>query len=66
MVILATIDLMAVICSQLAFERIGRKMPYVLNMWLVGLLAVIASFLPNSKKNVKQESRQQILLNAEL
>jgi OCT family organic cation transporter-like MFS transporter 4/5 len=44
--LLATNELIAIICTHFAFEKFGRKIPYVINMGLGGLSLLGVLFIP--------------------
>lgn len=47
--LLATNELFAIICTHLAFNKFGRKIPYVLNMGLASLALLGVLFVPKSR-----------------
>jgi len=52
----ATVELFAIICSQFAFNKYGRKIPYVINMAIAGLSLLLVIFVPksNSLKTIEK------------
>ena len=48
--LLATNELFAVICTHFAFEKFGRKIPYVLSMGLAGISLLGVLFIPKCNK----------------
>ena len=46
--LLATNELFAIICTHFAFDKFGRRIPYVLNMGLAGLALLGVVFVPKS------------------
>jgi hypothetical protein len=51
--LLATTELAAIVVSQFAFQKIGRKIPYVVNMGIAGLSMFLVYFIPKCKNHEK-------------
>lgn len=48
--LLATNELVAIMCSHFAFNKFGRKIPYVINMSLAGVSLLLVLFIPKCKQ----------------
>ncbi len=48
--LLATVELIGVLCSQFAYEKIGRKIPYTVNMMIAGVTLLVVYFIPKCDK----------------
>jgi OCT family organic cation transporter-like MFS transporter 4/5 len=44
--LMATVELIAVLCSEYAYKIIGRKIPYVVNMSIAGVILLVVFFVP--------------------
>jgi hypothetical protein len=44
--LMATVEFFAVLCSGYAYEKIGRKMPYIVNMSITGVILIVVFFIP--------------------
>jgi hypothetical protein len=54
--LLATTELVAIVCSQFAYEKIGRKIPYVISMSITSVVLLIVYFVPKCNFNLKKLS----------
>lgn len=43
-----TVELIAIVSSQFCFNRFGRKIPYVINMFIAGLTLIAVIFVPKN------------------
>ena len=50
----ALVELAGIIASHIAFTKIGRKIPYTVNMFIAGAVLVCISFVPASKPTLGQ------------
>jgi hypothetical protein len=52
--LLATAELLGALCGQYAYEKIGRKTPYIISMCLSGVILFTVYFLPECKFGFKK------------
>ncbi len=48
----ATVELIAIISSEYAYKRFGRKIPYIINMTVAGAILLVVYFVPKCNQSM--------------